>query len=138
MATIVRRDTFLSNLAQRGTLRASGEHRSLDPFPPTGSIFTGQWPFMFFRGHWKPIETPTPTLATVLSQAGYATAGFTANPFYTSPRTGSTQGFQHYEESGHGISTAFARARLGYVLEHEEVVPRAAGPQRYLRPEERG
>ncbi len=111
---------FLSGLAQEGVRFARAVSTAPWTLPSHGSIFTGQWPYVFFRGSWKPIETPTPTLATVLSQAGYATAGFTANPFYTSPSHRIDQGFQHYEEHGHGISTAFARARLGYVLEHQE------------------
>jgi arylsulfatase A-like enzyme len=111
---------FLASLSQEGVRFARAVSTAPWTLPAHGSIFTGQWPYVFFRGLWKPIETPTPTIATVLSQAGYATAGFTANPYYTSPSHRIDQGFQHYEEYGHGLSTAFARARLGYVLEHTE------------------
>jgi len=111
---------FLTSLSQEGARFARAVSTAPWTLPSHGSIFTGQWPYMFFRGSWKPIDTPTPTLATVLGEAGYATAGFTANPFYTSPSHRIDQGFQHYEEYGHGLSTAFARARLGYVLEHAE------------------
>ena len=111
---------FLTSLSQEGARFARAVSTAPWTLPSHGSIFTGQWPYMFFRGSWKPIETPTPTIATVLGDAGYATAGFTANPFYTSPSHRIDQGFQHYEEYGHGLSTAFARARLGYVLEHAE------------------
>jgi len=111
---------FLTKLSQEGVRFARAVSTAPWTLPSHGSIFTGQWPYAFFRGSWKPIETPTPTIATVLSEAGYATAGFTANPYYTSVSHRIDQGFQHYEEYGHGLSTAFARARLGYVFEHSE------------------
>jgi arylsulfatase A-like enzyme len=111
---------YLTSMAREGARFARAMSTAPWTLPSHGSIFTGQWPYVFFRGLWKPIETPTPTIATVMSEAGYATAGFTANPYYTSPSHQIDQGFQHYEEYGHGLSTAFARARLGYVLEHAE------------------
>ncbi|HSR91229.1 MAG TPA: sulfatase [Gemmatimonadales bacterium] len=111
---------FLTSLSREGVRFARAVSTAPWTLPSHGSIFTGQWPYVFFRGLWKPIETPTPTIATVLSEAGYATAGFTANPYYTSPSHRIDQGFRHYEEHGHGLSTAFAKARLGYVLEHAE------------------
>ncbi len=84
--------------------------------PSHGSMFTGQWPFMFFRGIWAPVEMPTPTLAEALSQAGYRTGGFTANLAYTTREHGIHKGFAHYEDFSRTMGTALAKSRISRVI----------------------
>ena len=79
-------------------------------------MFTGQWPFMFFRGIRKPVEMPTPTLAEELSRAGYRTGGFTANLAYTTRAHGIHKGFAHYEDFSRTMGTALAKSRISLVI----------------------
>ena len=84
--------------------------------PSHGSMFTGQWPFMFFRGIRAPVEMPTPTLAEALSRAGYRTGGFTASLAFTTRAHGIHEGFAHYEDFSRTLGTALAKSRISRVI----------------------
>lgn len=63
------------------------------------------------------------TLAEVLARAGYATAGFVANTYWTGRQTGLARGFIHYEDFYGRPADVFLRTTLGRVLTYE-VVPK--------------
>ena len=66
--------------------------------PSHGSIFTGRWPHELEAGWHTPLADDFPTIAEVLRQRGYATAGFVANHYYTTRQSGLERGFTHYED----------------------------------------
>jgi arylsulfatase A-like enzyme len=66
--------------------------------PSHGSMFTGRWPHELGVGWHTPLSDDYPTIAEVLRDRGYATAGFVANHFYTTRQSGLGRGFLHYED----------------------------------------
>ena len=76
--------------------------QALSPAPWTlpahVSMFTGRHPHQTSATWLVPLDGAPPTLAEVLSQHGYATAGFVANLNYTSRESGLSRGFLHYED----------------------------------------
>jgi arylsulfatase A-like enzyme len=111
---------FLETMARDGVRFERAISTAPWTLPSHGSIFTGQWPFVFYRGTGRSIQTPTPTLAQLLGGAGYATAGFTANLVYTTREQGLAAGFQHYEDFPRTLATAAGTARIGYVLLNQQ------------------
>jgi len=107
---------FLESVAREGVRFEHAFSTAPWTLPSHGSMFTGQWPFTFFRGTRKPVEMPTPTLAEALSQAGYRTGGFTANVAYTTREHGIHKGFAHYEDFSRTIGTALAESRVSRVI----------------------
>jgi arylsulfatase A-like enzyme len=72
--------------------------------PSHASIFTGRYPFEVQTGVTRPLDDAFPTLAEVLSNRGYVTAGFVANLLYTTPMSGLHRGFARYQ--AHRVSFA--------------------------------
>jgi arylsulfatase A-like enzyme len=66
--------------------------------PSHASMFTGRLPHQTSATWLVPLDDALPTLAEVLDQHGYATAGFVANLNYTSRESGLARGFLHYED----------------------------------------
>lgn len=66
--------------------------------PSHASMFTGRWHHELSTNWRTPLDRTFPTLAEVLSEAGYLTAGFVANTFYLSVEHGTNRGFIHYED----------------------------------------
>lgn len=66
--------------------------------PSHGSMFTGRWPHELKAGWLTPLDDRFPTIAEILRQNGYNTAGFVANHFYTTRQSGLDRGFTHYED----------------------------------------
>jgi arylsulfatase A-like enzyme len=66
--------------------------------PSHGSMFTGRWPHELQAGWLTPFDDRFPTIAEILQQHGYTTAGFVANHFYTTRQSGLDRGFIHYED----------------------------------------
>ncbi|MBV6521936.1 MAG: hypothetical protein MNPFHGCM_02080 [Gemmatimonadaceae bacterium] len=66
--------------------------------PSHAGIFTGLYPSALSVDWRVPLDERSTTLAEALSSAGYVTAGFAANHFYTSWESGLTRGFAHYED----------------------------------------
>jgi arylsulfatase A-like enzyme len=66
--------------------------------PSHASIFTGQWPTDLSADWERSLDRRQRTLAEVLSDRGFATAGFTANLHYTGRESGLARGFLHYED----------------------------------------
>lgn len=66
--------------------------------PSHATLLTGRYP-MELSANWEtPLDPHVPTLAGVLRERGYATAGFVANVAYTSRETGIARDFHHYED----------------------------------------
>jgi arylsulfatase A-like enzyme len=66
--------------------------------PSHASMFTGRFPTELAANWNTPLEDNPATLAEVLSERGYATAGFVANYRYTGWETGLDRGFSHYDD----------------------------------------
>lgn len=66
--------------------------------PSHASFFTGQYPSIH-RASWTvPLADGSRTIAEVLSERGWASAGFTANYVATRRESGLAQGFVHFED----------------------------------------
>lgn len=81
--------------------------------PTHASLFTGRWPYELSAGWQAPLDKTTPTLAEVLKQHGYATAGFAANYIYTTYEEGVARGFIHYDDYGFSLGHLIQSCALG-------------------------
>jgi arylsulfatase A-like enzyme len=88
----------LERLAERGVRF----DRALATAPWTtashASMFTGRFPHELSVGWSTPLDGTYPTLAEVLGQQGYQTAGFVANLGFCGYETGLQRGFAHYAD----------------------------------------
>lgn len=66
--------------------------------PSHGSMFTGRRAGELSTRWNAPLDDRDRTLAEALAAHGYLTAGFVANPFYTTHETGLGRGFHRYED----------------------------------------
>lgn len=66
--------------------------------PAHASIFTGRDPDQLSADWWIPLDDTYPTLAEVLSDAGYATAAFSANLAYANRESGLARGFARFDD----------------------------------------
>jgi len=102
----------LERFARRGVVF----ERAIAPAPWTlpshASMFTGRWPHELSTGWLTPLDDRFPTLAEAFRDAGYLTAGFTANFHYTAAETGLSRGFIRYEDLPVGIGQIFRNAAL--------------------------
>jgi arylsulfatase A-like enzyme len=89
---------LLTDLSQRGVLFRNTMTPSPWTLPAHASMFTGQWPNKLGVGWSKPLDDKYTTLAEVLRNKGYQTAGFAANKLYCSRELGLARGFEHFED----------------------------------------
>lgn len=89
----------LDALARRGVVFESAHATTSWTLPSHATLFTGMYPHELSAGWVTPLDASAPTLAEVLSQAGYRTAGFVANLLYCSRETGLARGFHRYEDA---------------------------------------
>jgi arylsulfatase A-like enzyme len=80
--------------------------------PSHASMFTGKLPTDLETNWNTPLERAPVTLAAVLREKGYATAGFVANSRYAGWETGLGRGFDHYEDYPLTLSEVFRSATL--------------------------
>jgi len=66
--------------------------------PSHAGIFTARYPSTLSADWRVPLDATQPLLSEAFARAGYVTAGFAANHFYTSWESGLTRGFAHYED----------------------------------------
>jgi arylsulfatase A-like enzyme len=78
--------------------------------PSHASIFTGRDPNELSADWWIPLDDTHPTLAEVLTEAGYATTAFSANIAYANRETGLARGFARFDDytrtTGEAIRTS--------------------------------
>ncbi|HYN81242.1 MAG TPA: sulfatase [Gemmatimonadaceae bacterium] len=84
--------------------------------PSHASMFTGRYAHELSADWDVPLDATYPTLAEVLRNRGYATAGFVANNFYGKPEFGLSRGFLHYESRKFGFAAIIATSKLGDAL----------------------
>jgi len=80
--------------------------------PSHGAMFTGFLEQEMIVGHKIPLGIDGPTLAEVLAQHGYLTAGFTANQTYAGYEYGVDRGFLHFEDYHVSVPTILAAPKL--------------------------
>ncbi|MEP6573599.1 MAG: sulfatase [Gemmatimonadota bacterium] len=87
----------LTRLAARGIRFEWAISPASWTLPSHATMLTGRWPHEH-RASWKRALGPEfPTLAEVLADHGYATAGFVANPVIAT-ESGIARGFAHFED----------------------------------------
>jgi arylsulfatase A-like enzyme len=89
---------FLNRLADENLVFERAYATAPWTLPSTASMFTGRLPFDLSTGWDEPLDGAYPTVAEVLAENGYATAGFVANTRYCGRETGLARGFGHYED----------------------------------------
>lgn len=81
--------------------------------PSHASMFTGRFPHEMSADWDVPLDATDPTLAEVLRDRGYVTAGFVANHSYGHPEFGLSRGFLHYESRQFNFWALIATTKLG-------------------------
>lgn len=90
----------MERLAAQGVVFGNAVSTSPWTLPGHASILTGRYAHELSAGWTTPLDDQYPTLAEILSNQGYLTAGFVANLQYTSAEKGLGRGFAHYEDFG--------------------------------------
>ena len=106
----------LERLAEAGVTFDLAISTSPWTLPSHGTMFTGRYPHELGTGFLQPLDARYPTLAEVLTDHGYLTAGFTANLLYTSYVFGLDRGFQHYEDYEVELGQMLLSSSLGRAL----------------------
>ncbi|MEJ2185839.1 MAG: sulfatase [Gemmatimonadota bacterium] len=129
----------MDSLAARSTVFT----RAIAPAPWTlpshASMFTGQWPVQLWPGEnqlgaeWsRGLDNRYPTVADVLSRAGYLTGGFVGNLTFTSHGTGLARGFLHYEDYPVSLGQTILSSSIGRHLAGSTRLRRWIGYQKVL------
>jgi len=89
---------YLEDFAEKGVRFDRAWSVSSWTLPSHASMFTGVMPAIHGadQEHYK-IRSVIPTLAEILSESGYQTAGFTNNPWVSSQKGDLDRGFEHFE-----------------------------------------
>jgi arylsulfatase A-like enzyme len=90
--------------------------------PSHVSMFTGRLPYEFDTNFLIPYGGEHATLADILSQRGYLTAGFVGNLVYCTEESGITSGFVHYEDHQIVVSEFLKSFALGRRLERSRLL----------------
>ena len=88
----------LTKLAQHGVRFDQARASAAWTLPSHASMFTGRWPYELSTHPDRPLDSTYPTLAEVLRNHGYATAGFVGNTYFCNRWFGLGRGFLHYED----------------------------------------
>lgn len=88
----------LERIAQNAIVFNNAQATSPWTLPSHASMFTGRFPHELSCGWVEPLNAAYPTLAEVLTDAGYETAGFVANLDYCNREFGLNRGFILYED----------------------------------------
>jgi len=112
------RDTTpnLKRLAERGVRFEHARAAASWTLPSHANMFTAKWPSELgveARG-W--LDGGRPTLAEHLRDAGYATGGFVANPFFCGRESGLARGFQVYADYPITLGETFRSSSMGWFL----------------------
>ena len=106
--------------------------------PTHGSIFTGRWAHELSTAWDSPLDGTHRTIGEALAARGYHTAGFAANPFYTTREFGLARGFARFEvfpwlpgELAHAaplVQTIANRPQLRRLTGYHDVLGRKTAP----------
>ncbi|MGE5265455.1 MAG: sulfatase [Acidobacteriota bacterium] len=122
----------LARFAKSGALFQKAYGTASWTLPSHGSIFTGYYPHEQVGDWLIPFDSPYPTLAQVLRQRGYDTAGFVANTIYCSKESGLGRGFAHFEDYKISPSQVMKSSSLGFYLNDSSHLRRQIGYYEYL------
>ena len=90
--------------------------------PSHVSMFTGRLPYEFTSNFLIPYGGEHRTLAQVLGDRGYVTAGFAGNLVYCAYEAGITRGFLYYEDYGINAAEFFVSTALGRRLARSQIL----------------
>jgi arylsulfatase A-like enzyme len=105
---------YLQELAKDSTVFERAVAPTSWTLPSHASMFTGRYPHELSASWDAPLDDRWPTLAEVLGDSGYRTAGFVANTIYCSYEHGLDRGFQRFDDftvtpGQFVVSSAFGR-----------------------------
>ena len=100
--------------------------------PSHAGMFTGHYPHRLSLDWITPLGRQHPTLAEVLSEQGYLTAGFVANTFMCSWESGLGRGFAHYEDFIVSPGEIVRSSSLGRALTGRDWFRRVSGYREML------
>ena len=103
----------LERLAQSAVVFNRAMAPSSWTFPSHATMFTGRWPHELSANWRAPLDARYPTLAEVLRDRGFRTAGFVANTFYGAAEFGLGRGFMHYEDYPVSASQLLVSSAVG-------------------------
>lgn len=106
----------LDRLARGGVLFEKAVAPAPWTLPSHATVLTGQWPFETDADWESPLSGDELTLTELLLDAGYQTAGFSANTRFVSYETGLAQGFEHFEDYSNSPTRVFLATSLGRFL----------------------
>jgi len=110
-----RRDTTpnLARIAEHGVLFENAISASSWTLPSLSSIYTGLLPHQSGADVFRPLNPGWKTIAGVLSEHGYATAGFNANYYYGESGWGLGNGFGTYDDDRTTLLYNLSRTLVG-------------------------
>ena len=88
----------LDALARRATVFDNYYVASFPTMPARADYSTGKTSFSFMT--WEPLSRDEVTMADVLSEAGYVTAGVVDTPFYQKNGYGYDRGYRYFQDMG--------------------------------------
>lgn len=110
----------IDRIGREGAIFKHAISTSSYTLPSHVSLITGQYNFQH-GSEWDTFkalkENPVPTLAEVLKEEGYRTAGFSANLFWVTREQGFDRGFLRYEDFFTSIMDMMYRTAYGRVIE---------------------
>ena len=101
----------VDQFAERGVLFENAISASSWTLPSMFSVFTSLLPHQHGAGTYRAIEPRT--LAEILREDGYETAGFNANPYYGIISRGLGRGFETYTDSTRSLGFSLDLTRIG-------------------------
>jgi arylsulfatase A-like enzyme len=119
----------LDSLAARGVVFDRAVATSSWSNPSHAGIFTGHFAHAVSTGWESGLDETHPTIAEVMSAAGYRTAGFSANTRYVSRQTGMARGFARFEDFPRAdLVAAISTTWVGRLFtDRRQLIPRALG-----------
>ncbi|MDG3005076.1 sulfatase [Paludisphaera mucosa] len=106
----------LARLARESTVFDQARAAASWTLPSHATLFTGRWPgeLSVERRGW--LDGSAPTVAERFRDAGFATAGFVANPFFCGRGSGLARGFQVYADYPITPGEVLRSSSLGWLL----------------------
>jgi len=108
----------IDRFAQGGVVFTRAIAPSSWTLPSHASALSGRWPAELSADWSTPLDRAHPTLAEVLSAAGYRTGGFVGNTRFLSYETGMQRGFTRYVDYVPSAGATIAASALGRYLNY--------------------